>query len=172
MAWSVFGLQTPAHPFPASPPISLKPTLLPTTGLTHQTYGYNQAPSAPSHKQLPLGHLLGLQRYTQEQCAPCNQAWDELALVLEVDPGLTGQGRHGSWAASVPSSSRVSLSAEIPLSSLNFSSNEKGWPEGGSQQGSFLLSLRSVYNKTGNFIQVNSRQGNKTRRQISFIKWN
>lgn len=133
MVWSVFSLQTPAHPFPASLPTSLKPTLLHTTGLKHQTYGYSQAPSSSSHKQLPLGHLLGLKRYTQEQCAVCNQAWDELAPVLEVDSGLTGQGRHGSWAASVPSSSRVSLSAEIPLSSLNFLANEKGWPEGGSQ---------------------------------------
>lgn len=66
----VFSVQTPAHP------ISCLTSYIPQAltvpyhrGLTHQTYGYNQAPSSSSHKQLPLGYLLGLQRYTQEQRA-------------------------------------------------------------------------------------------------------
>lgn len=114
----VFSLQTPAppHPLPASLPIP-QPHLVPHHGgLTHQTYGHNQASSSSSHKQLSLGHLLGPR---QEQCAlPSeNKAWDKLAQALEVDSRLAGQGIHGPWVTGIPSRSRgIASQWAIPLS--------------------------------------------------------
>lgn len=127
MVWSPFSVFRPQPtPFPASLPISLKPSRFHTTGASHtKPMGTTRLHPHPLTNSCPLATSLdfrGIHR-SNVLCLE-NQAWDELAPVLEVDSGLTGQGRHGSWVASVPSSS-PSLSAEIPLSSLNLS-NEKG----------------------------------------------
>ena len=145
----VFSLQTPSppHPLPASLPIP-QPHIVPHHGgLTHQTYGHNQASSASSHKQLSLGHLLG-PRGTHRNSVICLQKtrpgidllrpwkWTQGWLGREfMGPGQLGY---------LPEVEVQPLSGQFPLVLFNFLPNEEGWPEGDSQwQGFFLLSFKT-----------------------------
>lgn len=174
MVWSQFSVFRPQPtPFPASLPISLKPSRFHTTGASHtKPMGTTRLHPHPLTNSCPLATSLdfrGIHR-SNVLCLE-NQAWDELAPVLEVDSGLTGQGRHGSWVASVPSRSRVRVSQQkfllVPWTCCPM---RKDSQKEALSRAPSCWPLRSVYNKTGNFIQVNLRQGSKTRRQFSFIK--